>query len=61
MFGTNPVPIKELDITELVDNLENKNVESVTIIGNEINGKLLDGTLFTTVLPYELINGFYFR
>lgn len=59
MFGTNVEQVKEMDVTELVDNLDGNNVESITMIGNTAHGKLKDGTQFTTILPEELRYTFY--
>ena len=59
MFGTDVENISEMDVTELVSNLNNEKVESVIMIGNTVQGKLVDGTKFTTILPEELRSTFY--
>ncbi len=61
MFGTNVEQVKELDVVELVDNLENDKVESITMVGNTVHGKLIDGTQFTTILPEEIRTYDFYR
>lgn len=61
MFGSNVEQVKEMDVIELVDNLGNDNVESITMIGNTVQGKLRDGTQFTTILPEEIRNYDFYR
>ncbi len=40
--------VKELSVTEFLINLENSNVESiVTVGGDTLKGKLVDGTQYT--------------
>jgi len=59
MLGSDVNTIKEMDVTELVSNINNENVESVIMIGNTVQGKLKDGTQFTTILPEEFRDSFY--
>ena len=67
MFGVrlmqqNVEDIKALDVTELVNNLESGKVESVAIEGRTVGtleGKLTDGTKFTTILPEDFRETFY--
>ena len=59
MFGTDVEPIGEMDVTELVSNLNNEDVESIIMVGNTAQVKLNDGTQFVTILPEELRNTFY--
>ncbi|MBC8587943.1 ATP-dependent zinc metalloprotease FtsH [Paratissierella segnis] len=61
MFGTDVEQVKEMDVTELVDNLGRNNVESITMIGNTAHGKLKDGTQFTTILPEEIRSYDFYR
>lgn len=61
-FGKDVDKIQAMDATELVDNLQNNNVESIHmngIDGREVQGKLIDGSQFTTVLPEEMRGKFF--
>ena len=59
MFGTEVEPITELDFTELVENLNSGNIERITSIGNTVEGELVDGKNFTSILPEEARVTFY--
>ena len=59
MFGSDVEQVSEMDITELVKNINNRNVESIITVGNTAKGKLKDGTQFTTILPEEFRDSFY--
>lgn len=59
MMGQNVEPIKEMDVTELVKNLNNDKVESIKMEGRTVQGILTDETKFTTILPYEIRDVFY--
>lgn len=50
MFGKNPEPVKQLNVTELINNIDSNNVESIVSVGNTLKGKLKDGSQFTLVL-----------
>lgn len=50
-FGKEPQEIVELDATDLVGNLKDSKVESIHMEGKEIQGRLVDGTQFITILP----------
>jgi cell division protease FtsH len=58
-FGKDVQEIKELDATELVGNLQDNNVESIHMEGREIQGKLVNGTQFITILPEVMSYTFY--
>jgi len=59
MLGTDVQEVSKLNVTELIENINNGNVDTITHIGNTVEGKLEDGTLFTTVLPDEIRGIFY--
>ncbi|MBU5439303.1 ATP-dependent zinc metalloprotease FtsH [Tissierella sp. MSJ-40] len=59
MVGTDVDPVKEMDVTELVENLKTDKVESIKMVGNTVQGKLKDNTQFTTRLPEEIRTTFY--
>jgi cell division protease FtsH len=44
---------KEITFTQFMDQVEQANVEEVTIIDNELHGKTKDGAAFKTVLPAQ--------
>ncbi|MDR7855681.1 ATP-dependent zinc metalloprotease FtsH [Tissierella sp.] len=58
-LGNNVEEIKTVDVTELVGHLNNDRVESITMVGKEVQGKLRDKTQFTTILPDEMRYTFY--
>ncbi len=61
-FGKDVQDIKPMDATDLVVNLQKNKVESLNmngVNGKEIQGKLLDGTQFSAVLPEEMRGTFY--
>ena len=59
MMGQNVDPIKEMDVTELVKNLNDDKVTIIKMEGRTVQGTLLDETKFTTILPYEFTDSFY--
>ena len=59
MVGTDVDPVKEMDVTELVENLGTDKVESIKMVGNTVQGKLKDNTQFKTRLPEEMRRTFY--
>ncbi|NLY46027.1 MAG: ATP-dependent zinc metalloprotease FtsH [Tissierella sp.] len=59
MIGTDVEPISEMDVTELVEQLAENNVERINMEGRVVEGTLRDETKFTTVLPYEVRSDFY--
>jgi cell division protease FtsH len=49
---TNPgTTIKEYTFTELINQLENKNVSEIKFVNNTVSGTLRDGTEFTSYVP----------
>ncbi|WP_200804882.1 ATP-dependent zinc metalloprotease FtsH [Anaerosalibacter sp. Marseille-P3206] len=60
MIGKDVEPIVEIDSTELIGHLQKEEVESIkstsTAGGITIQGKLKNGTQFTTILPLELVD-----
>lgn len=63
MLGTNVEPIKEMNVTELISNLNAGNVKIVEMErneeGNVVKGQLKDETQFTVILPEEFRASFY--
>lgn len=59
LFGTDVETVSEMDVSELVSNIEKNNIESIIMVENVLQGKLKDGTLFTTVFPEQIIERFY--
>ncbi|WFA07726.1 ATP-dependent zinc metalloprotease FtsH [Tissierella sp. Yu-01] len=59
LFGTDVETVSEMDVSELVSNIENDNIESIIMVENVLQGKLKDGTQFTTVFPEQIIERFY--
>ena len=60
MLGKNPEPVKELNFSELVHNLNENNVPNIITIGdNVVEGTLKDKTRFTSVLPNSVKDTFY--
>lgn len=52
-------PVKEMDVTELVEHLDDDNVKSIISVSDTLKGKLIDGTQFTVILPEEMRYTFY--
>lgn len=59
MMGRNVETVKKLDTTELIKNIKDDNIKSVREVGSTIEGKLKDGTQFSTYLPLSLRYNFY--
>lgn len=61
VVGKDVDPVKEMDVTEFIQQVENKNVKSITKSNNVgvIKGKLKDGTSFTMVVPDDMRYDFY--
>ena len=59
MMGQNVDPIKEMDVTELVKNLNENKVEGIKMEGRTVQGVLRDESKFTAILPYEFTDSFY--
>lgn len=59
MLGQNIEPIKEMNVTELVKNLNDNKVQGIKMEGRTVQGVLIDETKFTTILPYEFTDSFY--
>lgn len=57
-LGPDVEPVSEMDVTELIRNLKNNNVEILVTTGDTVEGKLRDEeeTQFTTMLPDEIRN-----
>lgn len=58
-LGNNVEQVKTINITELVQHLNNNRVESIEREGKIIQGKLKDKVQFTAVLPDDMLNSFY--
>ena len=59
MIGTDVETVSEIDITELVEHIDNGNIESINMVENIIKGKLKDETQFFTVFPSHIVERFY--
>ena len=64
MFGVRALgpevePVSEMDVTELIRNINNDNIEIITSVGNTMEGELRDGTQFSSILPEEIRYIFY--
>lgn len=59
MIGTDVEPVSEMDVTELVEQLADNNVERINMNIRVVEGTLRDGSRFTTVLPNEVREVFY--
>ena len=53
-IGPEVEQVSEMDVTELIRNIRNDNIEIITSIGNTMEGELKDGTHFTAILPMEI-------
>ena len=58
-FGNDVEQVKAMNVTELVEHLNNNEVESIKIVDREVNGKLKNKTQFTTILPKQMEDTFY--
>lgn len=58
-LGNDVEQIKTIDVTELVEHLNNNDVESIKIVGREATGKLRDKTQFMTILPTQMQDTFF--
>ncbi len=58
-FGNDVEQVKTINVTELIGYLNDGKVESIRMIGKEVQGKLKDKTQFTTILPDEMRYTFY--
>ena len=59
MVGTDIETVSEIDVTELVEQLEADNIESIHMDGRKVEGIFKDGTKFSTNLPNEFRGTFY--
>lgn len=59
MIGKDVEQVKTIDITELIEQIDNRNVESIKTAGPTVTGTLKDGTKFSTYLPNEIRYTFY--
>ena len=51
--------VREIHVTEFINRLEKDQVKEITFVGNTINGRLIDGTQFTVMLPDMMMQTFY--
>jgi len=58
-FGNDVEQVVDIDVTELVGHLNNDRVESIKMVGAEVQGKLRDKIQFKTLLPEEIRYTFY--
>lgn len=59
MIGQDVEQVREMDVIELINRLENDEIESIVTIGDTLEGKLRDGTEFTVMLPEHMNETFY--
>ncbi len=59
MFSKDVDQVKEMDVTEFLDHLENGKIESIVTVGDKLKGKLSDGTQYTLMIPEHMKNNFY--
>ncbi len=59
MFSKDVDQVKEMDVTEFLNHLENGNIESIVTVGDTLKGKLSDGTQYTLMIPEHMKNNFY--
>lgn len=59
MFSKDVDQVKEMDVTEFLDRLENGEIESIVTVGDKLKGKLSDGTQYTLMIPEHMKNNFY--
>lgn len=59
MLSSPNTEIKKLSFTELVIQLENKNISEIKFINNDVTGKLSDGTEFTSYVPSVALFSIY--
>lgn len=59
LIGTDVEQTTEMDVTELIENIEDGKIKSIVMVENTLNGRLDDDTQFVTVLPEEFRDSFY--
>ena len=59
MIGKDVEQVKTIDVTELIEQIDNRNIESIKTAGPTVTGTLKDGTKFSTYLPNEIRYTFY--
>ena len=59
MVGKDVEPVKEMDVTELLEHLDKAEIESIISVSGTLKGKLKDDTQFTVILPEEIRYTFY--
>lgn len=59
VIGKDVEPVKEIDVTELIELLDKGQVASIETLSNEVQGTLKDKTKFKTILPDEIRYTFY--
>lgn len=58
-LGNDVEQVVSINVTQLVEHLNEDRVASIEIIGREVNGELRDKTKFYTVLPSQMEETFY--
>ena len=58
-LGNDVEQVVSINVTQLVEHLNEDRVESIEIVGREVTGRLRDGTKFTTILPHQMEETFY--
>ena len=58
-IGKDVEPVKEMDVTELIEHIDRAEVESIISVSGTLKGKLKNGTEFTVILPEEIRYTFY--
>ncbi len=59
MAGQKVEQAKKMDTTELIEYIKTDKIESINQVGSNLEGKLKDGTIFTTYLPESIRFSFY--
>ena len=59
MLSQDVEQVSEMNVTQFISLLEKDQVESITFVGDTINGQLKDGSQFTVMLPNIMISNFY--
>ncbi|NLY86558.1 MAG: ATP-dependent zinc metalloprotease FtsH [Tissierellia bacterium] len=58
-LGNDVDQVVSINVTQLVEHLNEDRVESIEIVGREVTGRLRDSTKFTTILPHQMEETFY--
>jgi cell division protease FtsH len=59
MYGKDVEQVKQMDVIEFLDNLDNNRIESVVERGDTLKGKLTDGTQYVVMIPEHMKGTFY--